>query len=167
MATASKAVPADVIEDDPFDSPGSGEFIDWESLNGELLVFVPKRFEEHIQTINTKPGEKSPCVVTDVYVLTGDDSQDEDGAALPLGKLYEDQMVFQAFQHRLKNKLPEGGKYRFVLARLGQGPKQPGRNKPWILQDVKTVPADMAIGRAWMANYRAAEEARKAAEDPF
>jgi hypothetical protein len=167
MATASKAVPADVIDDDPFDSPGSGEFINWETLNGELLVFVPKRFEPHIQTINTKAGEQSPCVVTDVYVLTGDDSKDEDGAALPLGKLYEDQMVFQAFQHRLKGKLPEDDKHRFVLARLGQGPKQPGRNKPWILIDVKDVPADMVIARAWMAAFKAEQEARKAAADPF
>lgn len=168
MATASKAVPADVIDDDPFDSPGSGEFINWEEHNGELLVFVPKRFEEHIPTAVTKEGSKSPCVVADVYVLTGDDSADENGNALPLGKLYEDTMVFQAFQHRLKGKLPEGGTFRFVLARLGQGPKPgAGKNKPWILIDVKDVPADMVIARAWMTAFRAEQEKRKAAEDPF
>jgi len=167
VTKAQTAVPADVIEDDPFDSPGSGEFIDWDSHNGELFVFVPKRFEEHIPTVNTKEGKKSPCVVADVYVLTGDDSVDEDGAALPLGKLYEDTMIFQAMQHRLKNKLPENGNYRFVLARLTQGPKKPGQNKPWVLKDIKDVPEDMAIARAWLKNFRAAEEARKAAEDPF
>jgi hypothetical protein len=168
MAASSRDVPADVIEDDPFDSPGSGEFINWEDHNGALLVFVPKRFEEHIPTAVTKEGSKSPCVVTDVYVLTGDGSKDEDGNALTLGKLWEDQMVFQAFQHRLKGKLPENGNYRFVLARLGQGPKPgAGKNKPWILIDVKENPDDMKTARAWMAEYRRAEEARKAAADPF
>lgn len=168
MAANSKATdPMDLDMDDPFDSPGSGEFINWEDHNGELMVFVPLRFEEHIPTVVTKEGKKSPCVVADVYVLTGENSLDDDGNAQPLGKLYEGQMVFQAFQHRLKGKLPVGTKHSFVLARLGQGPKQPGKNKPWILQDVKDKPEDMKTARAWMAAYRAEQEARKAAADPF
>ena len=169
MATNSKAAdPMDIeMDDDPFDSPGSGEFIDWEEHNGALMVFVPLRYEDHIPTINTKEGKKSPCVVADVYVLTGEGAQDEDGNIPKLGRLFEGTMVFQAMHHRLKGKLPEGNRHSFVLARLTQGPKQPGRNKPWVLADVKDNKEDMKIARAWMAAYRAEQEARKNAEDPF
>ena len=172
MATNSKAaadpMDFDMDGDDPFDSPGTGEFIDWEEHNGELMVFVPLRYEDHIPTINTKEGKKSPCVVADVYVLTGEAAQDEDGTIPPLGKLFEGTMVFQAMHHRLKGKVPgEDGRHSFVLARLTQGPKQPGRNKPWVLTDVKDVPADMKIARAWMAAFRKAEAERKANKDPF
>lgn len=157
----------DLDRDDPFDSPGSSEFVQWEDHVDELIVFVPKRYEAHVQTMHTKPDEKSPCVVADVYVLTGEGALDEEGNELELGGFYEEQMIFQAFHHRLKNKLPENGRVRFVLARLTQGPKQRGMKPPWILQDVKEVPADMAIGREWFAAFKAAEEAKKAKGDPF
>lgn len=133
---------------DPFETPGSGGFIQWEDLwdkkakRGELLVIIPSRYEEHVPTVNTKDGKKSPCVVADVYVLT-DDVEEHETHEFP------EQMIFQAMHHRLKGKMN-----KIVLARLGQGPKKQGQNAPWVLLPVDPGTEDHKLGMEWYAGYQ-------------
>ena len=55
-----------------FASPGGGGgLMDYNQLLGSLLVFQVVELIPHIPTVNTKPGETSPAIRADVYVLDG------------------------------------------------------------------------------------------------
>lgn len=139
-------------EIDPFETPGTGDFIQWEDLfdkktkTGELLVILPTRYEEDVKTVHSKADKKSPCVVADIHILT-EDVQEHDVVS------YEDQMIFQAFHHRLKGRMG-----KIVLARLGQGPKKTGMNPPWVLNAVEPGTADHKRGMEWYAEYQKAND---------
>jgi hypothetical protein len=136
----------DEIEADPFDAPATGEFFDKAAIHaamGQLLAVVVTGYEDHVPTVHTKPGEKSPCVKCGIYVLTGDDADADDRGYVS----YEDSMIFQkVLIGNLKSKVG-----KIVLGRLTQGVEKQGKNAPWMLTDASD--ADKVIGRAWHAKY--------------
>lgn len=127
------------IDDDPFAAPATSEFVDWETLSGSLIVL---EVEEYIAKISTVHGD-NPAIKADLHVLDGELS----------GESYEGTLIFgRSMIPQLKKRIGQT-----VLARLGQGAKQKGKNAPWILVDATAD--DKKIGMEWY-------NARKSA-DPF
>lgn len=143
------------IPDDPFAEPATGDFFDWEAhynkstKKGDLLVFMVDEYRDHLPTRHTKPGEKSPAIIADIYVLDGEDE----------GGVYESTMVFgRVMIPQLKKRVGS-----IVLARLSQGvPKHGKGSEPWELATVEPGTDDHKRAMAWYAEWKAAQE-----QDPF
>lgn len=126
---------------DPWDSPGSTAGVDFEELNGRLLVITPHAAEE----VNTSFGEKE-CVRADLVVLDGPSASTE----------YKDTLIFpKVLIGQLRSTIGTG---RMVLGRLGQGVAKPGQKPPWLLAD--PTEADRKVAGKWY-------ETRQAKSLPF
>lgn len=120
---------------DEFVQPGaaSGESFDLNPLIGSLLVFQVKELVDHVQTVHTLPGEKTPCVQADVYVLDGPHA----------GTERVDALVFpRGLQRQLR---PHLGKK--VLGRVRKGQAASGKSAPWEL--APATEADLAAAQQW------------------
>lgn len=120
---------------DPFADPSSGDFINFNDLQGCLLLFNVLSLEEHVPTVHTVAGEKSPAIRADVDVL--------DGTAK--GQTFANALVFPTV---LRSQLSPnvGGR---VLGRLAKGDAKPGKNAPWTLQ--VATDADRELGRQFLS----------------
>ena len=130
---------------DPFSDPGTGgDRLDYNDVNGALLLFDVKGVEDRIVTTY---GEKS-AVRADVVIL--------DGARK--GELLADTLIFPlVLQGQLRGKAK-------VIGRLEQGTAKVGQKPPWRLADASE--ADKEIGRKYLA-YAAAQAAPVVDESPF
>lgn len=133
MAEMTKNAPA--IDDDPFSAPGTSEFVDWKEINGELVVL---EVEEFVKAVPTVHGDND-AIRADLHVLTGDLK----------GETFEGTLIFgRSMIPQLKKRVGE-----MVLARVGQGAKQKGKNAPWQL--IKEISAeDKALGMEWYRNRK-------------
>lgn len=114
-------------------APSGG--IDFKDLNGALLLVDVLGVEEHVPTVHTKPGEKSPAVRADVAVLDGTQA----------GTRYDDTLIFpKILQSQTKTHVGEK-----VLGRLGQGVAKPGQSAPWQL--IEATAEDIAKAEAYVA----------------
>ena len=136
-------------------APPSGG-IDFKDHKGSLLVVDVLGVEAHVPTVHTKPGEQSPAVRANVYVITGPGESDD----------YEDTLIFpKVLQGQLKGKI--GSK---VVGRLTQGVAKPGQSAPWLI-DAATED-DLAKARQWVAartgaQFASAAPATQSAQAPF
>lgn len=120
------------MSDDMFDGPGSTTGIQWEDINGRLLLITPHSVENEIKTAY---GDTS-AVRADVVILDGPDSPVE----------YNDTLIFpRVLQGQVRGNAGTG---RMNLGRLGQGNKKPGQSPPWMLGD--PTDADKAIARDYL-----------------
>lgn len=116
-----------------FAAPASTAGIQWEDLNGSLLLFTVNGVEEEI---NTSYGLAKQVARADMVVLDGDHA----------GETYDDSLIFpKVLSSQLRPRV--GGK---VLGRLGQGQKKPGQSPPWVLS-AETTEADKKLARDWVA----------------
>lgn len=114
-------------------APSGG--LDFKEYNGALLLIDVLMVEDHIPTVHTKPGEKSPAVRANVVVLDGPKS----------GEVYEDTLIFpKILQSQVKGKVGQK-----VLGRLRQGIAKPGQSAPWQLAEATAE--DVAKAEAWVA----------------
>lgn len=119
-----------------FAAPASpSEGMDFNELQGSLLLIKVVYLEEHVPNVNTKPGEKSPAIRADVTVLDG-----------PLaGKEYADALIFpRVMQGQLRSRIGQ-----LVLGRLTKGEAQPGKNAPWKLDPATAQ--DTQVAEQYMA----------------
>lgn len=138
---------------DDFVQPAApGNPVEWATLKGSLLVMEVLEAIDHIPTVHTMAGEKTPAVRVNLYVLDGPhQGQDRDGA-----------LVFpKALQGQLTTNVG-----RKVIGRLSQGQATPGKSAPWLL--APATDADLAAARAW-ASQRSMVSAAQApsAQAPF
>jgi hypothetical protein len=114
-----------------FNDPGTGgDRLDYDGVEGALLLFSVKSVEDGITTIY---GEKS-AIRADVAVLDG---------ALK-GEEFNDALVFPlVLQGQLRGSV--GAK---VLGRLGKGSAKPGQKPPWTL--APATDADKDVGRKYL-----------------
>lgn len=125
-----------------FDTPAKGDRINWDDLNGTLLIFHVHSVETGIET-SYGPSDAVKADVTAV-----------DGAHA--GEKWEGALVFpRVLQGALASKVGSG---KPVLGRLGKGTAKPGQSAPWVLDD--PTDADIAAGVAYM-------EAQAKLEQPF
>lgn len=129
----------------PFNDPGvGGDRIDYEAVNGALLLFTVHAVEDGITTTF---GEKT-AVRCDVAVLDG-----------PLkGEVFDNALVFPlVLLGQLKGSVGE-----MVIGRLGKGTAKPGQKPPWTLTAAN--PSDREVGERYLeyAKVKAAQE-----EEPF
>jgi hypothetical protein len=121
-----------------FDDPADVTGIDFVALHGCLLIVAPTGYEDHIPTVHTEPGEKTPAVRATVTVL--------DGAQA--GSVIEDTLIFpRVLIGQLRSKVG-----RLVLGRLVQGEAQKGKNAPWRLDPASA--ADTAQAEAYLNRSR-------------
>lgn len=126
--------PTPEIDDDPFSNPATSEFVDWKDINGALIVL---EVEEFIASITTVHGDNA-AIKADLHVLEGDLK----------GETYEGTLIFgRSMVPQLKKRVGE-----IVLARVGQGAKQKGKNAPWQLQDAS--PEDRKTALEWYKNRK-------------
>lgn len=136
-------------------APPSGG-IDFKEHQGKLLVVEVLGVEAHVPTVHTKPGEQSPAVRANVYVITGPGTSDD----------FEDTLVFpKVLQGQLKGKIGQK-----VVGRLTQGLAKPGQSAPWLI-DAATAD-DIQKAREWQAARQAsslvsAAPATQGAQAPF
>jgi hypothetical protein len=127
-----------------FDDPGTGgDKLPLDDLNGSLLLITVR---DETEPIETQYGSTT-AIRADVAVL--------DGAHK--GDVYADTLIFPRV---LKSSL-RGKDGRKVVARLGQGAKQPGKSAPWTL----TPASDDE--KATAKKYLDVIESQKPKVDPF
>lgn len=119
--------------------PGTpGGNLDFEAMDGSLLLIDVVAIEPHIPTVHTQPGEKSPAIRADIYVLDG----------TLAGKEFVDSLVFpKILQSQLRRSVGQR-----ILGRLGKGEKQPGKNPPWTLREATS--GDYAAADRWVASRK-------------
>lgn len=128
-----------VIDDDPFSTPGTSEFVDWKDINGCLIVLEVEEFVPGVPTVH---GDNDAIRAT-LHVLDGELKDEE----------YEGTLIFgRSMVPQLKRRIGE-----MVLCRVGQGEKKRGKNPAWNL--LEATPEDKAVAMKWF-------KARKPA-DPF
>lgn len=109
--------------------------IDWKDHDGKLLIIEPLAVEEHVPTVHTKPGEKSPAVRANVYVLTSPTEADE----------FLDTLIFP----KLLQGQTRGQVGKKVVGRLGQGVAKPGQSAPWVIGEATAD--DIEKAKAYLA----------------
>jgi hypothetical protein len=128
------------MSNDPFDSPGSSVGIQWDEVNGRLLLITPLSIEKEVKTVN---GVKD-ATRANVVILDGPDAPEE----------FRDTLIFpNVLQGQIRANV---GTSRANLGRLGQGNKKPGQNPPWKLSD--PTEEDKAVARSWYAGGVTAKE---------
>lgn len=99
---------------DGFAAPGSMDGLEYEAMNGHLLVVEPTLYEA---AVNTSLGTKD-AVRANVLDVTAQ-------------AVYSDVLIFpRVLCSSLRGRIGQK-----VLAHLGQGVAKPGQNAPWILKD--------------------------------
>lgn len=135
---------------DEFAQPSSSSGVDLSTLSGALLVVEVLSVEDHVPTVHTQAGEKSPAVRATLSVLDGPRKGDE----------YVDVLLFpKVLQSQLKTNV---GKK--VLGRLGQGLPKPGKNAAWEL--APATPSDVQAAQQWSAT-RGMTSAAPSSAPPF
>lgn len=113
-------------------APGTG--ISFKDYLGALLLIDVLGVEDHVPTVHSKPGEKSPAVRADVTILDGTSA----------GESFADTLIFpKVLQSQLKKQVGQK-----VLGRLSQGQAKPGQSAPWVI-DAPTD-ADKAAATAFL-----------------
>lgn len=137
---------------DPFAPPAApSSGLDFAQLKGSLLLLEVLALEDHVPTVHTRPGEKSPAIRANVTVL--------DGAAA--GEQYEDALIFpKVLQSQLRSRVG-----KMVLGRLGQGTAKPGQSAPWRLD--AATPADEQVARQHLQATPASGGVGATEEPPF
>ena len=115
---------------DQFNPPATATGIQWNELEGRLLLFDVKSLEEGI---NTTFGEKD-AIRADVTALDGRVEQFADALVFP-----------KALQGQLRSSI--GAR---VLGRLGTGNAKPGQKPPWRLSEA--TEDDKAIARKFLVD---------------
>lgn len=141
------------MSNDEFVQPGApgGDPLDLNALLGSLLVLEVKETIEHVNTVHTLPGEKTPAVRADVHVLDGSQQ----------GLTREDALVFpRVLQGQLR-----GNVGKKVLGRLRKGQPTPGRSAPWEL--APATQDDMQAAQRWAASRSMTSAAAPGAQAPF
>ncbi|DAZ90305.1 hypothetical protein [Mycobacteroides abscessus] len=117
------------MSDDQFDGPGSADQINWEDLEGRLMLLQPLELKERVKTKSY--GEKD-AIVVNLHVLDGPEA----------GTVYRNGYVFPlVLQGQIRGNLGTG---RFNLGRLGKGVPNPGQKPPWKLSDPTDAEKDTA-----------------------
>jgi hypothetical protein len=115
-----------------FAAPAAASGINWNDLNGALLIIEPV---EVVTDINTVHGVTDAVKAT-VSVIDGPKAD----------QVYEDTLVFpRALRAQLSSRIGQK-----VLGRLGQGTAKPGQTAPWMLQT--GTPADEQTAVQWLAS---------------
>lgn len=111
----------------------AGDGIDFKDHLGKLLVIEPLEYIEHLPTVHTKPGEKSPAVRANVYVITGPTTSDD----------FIDTIIFpKILQSQTKGLIGEK-----VCGRLDQGNAKPGQSAPWLM--LEATADDLEKAQTW------------------
>jgi len=122
----------------PLEAPSQqGDMLSQADVLGHTMVVAPTEYIDHIQTVNTKPGEKSPAIRVNVA-----DFADPDNPVIYRGVLW-----FGVISNNLRRQIGS-----FLAARMGQGQATPGRNAPWQLDDVTGEADWMAHLSNWLDN---------------
>ena len=129
-------------------APASSSPLPLQEVNGALLMIDCLAYEDHIPTVNTKPGEKSPAIRADVVVLDGRHADENFPNTLIFPKIFLRQLTRSIGKR--------------VLGRLGQGTAKPGQSAPWLLNN--PTEADKATAAQYLARH---EPGLVEAEPPF
>lgn len=101
----------------------SGDMLAPADILNHVMIVAPTEFIEHIQTVNTKPNEKSPAIRVNVVDFSTPDGQ----PVIYRGVLFFNQML----HGNLRRQVGE-----FVLGMMTLGQATPGRNAPYSLAEV-------------------------------
>lgn len=115
-----------------------GDMLSQADCLNHTMIVAPTEFIEHIQTVNTKPGEKSPAIRVNV----ADFSADPHNPTIYRGVLW-----FGVISGALRRQIGS-----FIACRMGQGAASPGRNAPWQLIDITQEADWMAFLSNWLDN---------------
>lgn len=126
-----------------FAAPASAAAIDWNELNGHLVIVEVESYETGIVTAN---GERDAIRAT-VHDVDGQQTD-------------EDVLIFPKVL--VSNLRPRVGQK--VLGRIGQGVAKPGQNAPWILNDASGDEAAAAKAVAYLKAREAGQFTAPAAQ---
>jgi len=139
------------MTDDFVAAPAPGDPLDFNTLLGSLLVFQVTELVEHVPTVHTMAGEKTPAVRADVYALDGSKA----------GYERKDALVFpRVLQGQLR---PNVGKK--VLGRLRKGEAKPGKNPAWEL--APATQEDLRLAQEWTNRRSFTSASTASSEAPF
>lgn len=126
----------------PLEAPQQmGDLLNQADCLNHTMIVAPTEFIEHIPTVNTKPGEKSPAIRVNVADFHADPNNPT---------IYRGVLWFGVISGNLRRQIGA-----FVAGRMGQGQASPGRNAPWQLQDITNEADWMAHLGNWLDNTEA------------
>ena len=140
------------MTDDFVVAPAPGDPLDLNPMLGSLLVFQVNELIEHVPTVHTIPGEKTPAVRADVYCLDWAQGGFERKDALVFPRVLQGQL-----------RASVGKK---VLGRLRKGVAKAGHAAPWEL--APATQEDLRLAQEW-SNRRSFTSASSgpSSEAPF
>lgn len=128
-----------------FAAPASAAGLDFNEMNGHLVVVEVEGHETGIVTAN---GERDAIRAT---------LHDVDAA-----ETHEDVLIFpKVLVSSLKPRVGQK-----VLGRIGQGVAKPGQNPPWVMQDASADQAAAKKASDYLDKWKAGGFAAPAAEAP-
>lgn len=128
----------------PLSAPQAmGDMLSQADCLNHTMIVAPTEYIDHIPTVNTKPGEKSPAIRVNLV-----DFADPDNPVVYRGVLW-----FGVMAGALRRSIGE-----FLAARMGQGTASPGRNAPWQLIDVTGETDWMNHMNNWLDNTPAGQQ---------
>jgi hypothetical protein len=128
----------------PLEAPQpQGDMLNQKDCLGHTMIVAPTEFIDHIQTVNTKPGEKSPAIRVNVVDFVNPDQ--------PV--IYRGVLWFGVISGNLRRQVGS-----FVAGRMGQGQANPGKNAPWQLDDITQEADWMAHLNNWLDNTQAGQD---------
>jgi hypothetical protein len=110
-----------------------------------LILITPTEYVEGIMT--TASVEPKDAVRCDVVVLDREDGLPLTAANVRAGDIeeFKNSLIFPGvLVGMLKRRIGKG----FVLGRIAQGEKKPGRNAPWVLKDASEE--DKVVARMYL-----------------
>jgi hypothetical protein len=112
-------------------TPSGG--VDFNEIQGSLLMIEVVSLEPHIPNVNTPPGEKSPAIRANVTILDGPKA----------GVIHDDTLLFpKVLQSQLRSRIG-----KLVLGRLVKGePLKAGQTPPWKLEAATEADRRIAEG---------------------
>lgn len=129
--------------------PPSGDPFPMDTHVGRLLMFEVTEHVEHVPTVHTQPGEKTPAVRANITVIDGQSP----------GEHFRESLVFnKVLIGQLRSNVG-----RLVLGRLTLGAAKPGKNAPYELTPANQ--SDTQQAQAWLAAHR--QPTVTSAEPPF
>jgi len=129
---------------DPFSDPAQPVGIDYNELQGCLLLFEVVSREDGVRTRMDQPGDPPrTAMAANVYVLDGPRGGGEFQNALIFPKVLVNQLR------------PKVGQW--VLGRLAKGEARSGLSAPWQL--APTTDQDKALARQWFARRQGGGQA--------
>jgi hypothetical protein len=115
-----------------------GDMLPQADVLGHTMIVAPTEYIDHLPTVNTKPGQKSPAIRCHIVDFAVDPHNPT---------VYRGVLWFGVITNSMRRDVG-----KLLACRMGQGQATQGNNPPWQLVDVTQEAEWMAFMNNWLDN---------------